>query len=96
MVINFVILSNNVILCYSCTFTLRNLYSTRIEEFPEQNPIDSGTILQTIQRIDYLVRLYDCIYTLLLKSTLRHTCYCKVCAHERSLEGLQLSQIAFL
>ena len=37
------------------TFTLRNLYSTRIEEFPEQNPIDSGTILQTIQRIDYLL-----------------------------------------
>ena len=68
---------------------LRNLL-VHVDVFPEQNPIDSGKILQTIQRIDYLVRLYDCIYTLLLKSTLRHTCYCKVCAHERSLEGLQL------
>ena len=29
--------------------------------FPEQNPIDSGTILQTIQRIDYE---YLLVYTL--------------------------------
>ena len=35
-----------------------------VDEFTEQNPIDSGTILQTIQRIlvDYLVRsTFTCI-----------------------------------
>ena len=53
MVINFVVLSNIHIYC--------NVTCRGVEGFPEQNPIDSGTILQTIQRIDYLVRLYDCI-----------------------------------
>ena len=32
-----------------------------------------------------VVRLYDCIYIT--------TCYCKVCAYERSLEGLQLNNL---
>ena len=35
--------------------TVYTLLRKLVEEFPEQNPIDSGTILQTIQRIDYLL-----------------------------------------
>ena len=31
------------------------MYPHGVDVFPEQNPIDSGKILQTIQRIDYLV-----------------------------------------
>ena len=58
--------------------TVYTLLRKLVEEFPEQNPIDSGTILQTIQRI----------YRLLLSIYIT-TCYCKVCAHERSLEGLR-------
>ena len=36
---------------------LRNLL-VHVDVFPEQNPIDSGKILQTIQRIDYLISTY--------------------------------------
>ena len=65
------------------------MYPHGVDVFPEQNPIDSGTILQTIQRIDYLVLIR---IVRLYKIT---TCYCKVCAHERSLEDLQF-KISFL
>ena len=61
MVINFVVLSNIHIYC--------NVTCRGVEGFPEQNPIDSGTILQTIQRIDYLVLS---TFTNFVYITLRH------------------------
>jgi len=59
--------------------TVYTLLRKLVEEFPEQNPIDSGTVLQTIQKIYRLLSIY--ITTCY--------CYCKVCAHEQSLEGLR-------
>jgi len=59
--------------------TVYTLLRKLVEEFPEQNPIDSGTVLQTIQKIYRLLSIY--ITTCY--------CYCKVCSHEQSLEGLR-------
>ena len=51
--------------------TVYTLLRKLVEEFPEQNPIDSGTVLQTIQKIYRLLSSYIHYDMLLLLQSLR-------------------------
>ena len=53
VVITFVILSNIVISCHNLFLRTDTVTCRGIEKSPEQNPIDSGAVLQTV-RIDYI------------------------------------------